>query len=101
MKVSTLATNEGHGPEGVCRDRGCRNENAFIINRGGKQIRVRETWVNPSTYTIPDRGKPGRGLKAVPPLRKGALGDPGFFDLSKGEREKIVFERARKVGEKK
>lgn len=73
------------GLKGFAETEDAETRNAFTINRGGKQIRVRETWVNPSTYTIPDRGKPGRGLKAVPPLRKGALGDPGFFDLSKGE----------------
>ncbi len=74
---------------------------AYTINRGGKVIRVKETWIRPTTYTVPDRGKPGRGPKVIPPLRKGALGGPGFFDLPLEEQKKIVFERARKVGEKK
>jgi hypothetical protein len=84
----------------VVHRRGYRRK-GYTINRGGKVIKIKETWVKPSTYTIPDRGKPGRGQKVIPPLRKGALGGSGFFDLSKKEQEKIVFERARKVGEKK
>ena len=57
--------------------------------------------VKASTYTIRDKGAAGRGPKVVPPLEKGALGGPGFFSKSLDQQKKIVFSRARKVGEKK
>gem|GEM_PF-1353301 len=73
----------------------------YTAKRGGKKVQVGRTSVKPSTFTIHDRGKPGRGPKVVPPLQKGALGGPGFFDRSTEEQEKIVFDRAKEVGEKK
>lgn len=36
---------------------------------GGKQVRVK-----PVTYCTPDKGKPGRGPKLIPKLKKGTLG---------------------------
>lgn len=74
---------------------------AYTAKRGGKKVRVSAARVKPSTFKIRDRGKPGRGPKLVPPLEEGALGGPGFFNRSKDEQEKIVFERAKKMGEKK
>jgi hypothetical protein len=62
----------------------------------GKVVRVK-----PTVFYIKDRGGPGRGPKVIPPLREGALGGPGFFEKSPAEQERIVFERARKVGERK
>ena len=55
----------------------------------------------PSTFTIHDRGKPGRGPKLVPPLAKGALGGPGFFNRSAAQQKQILFTRAKKLGERK
>ena len=54
-----------------------------------------------SKFKVRDLGKPGRGPKVVPPLEKGALGGSGFFSRSENEQEQIVFQRGRKVGEKK
>ena len=74
---------------------------AFTAKRGGKKVRVGKARVKPSTFTIRDRGKPGRGPKVVPPLKEGALGGPGFFNRRNAEQKQIVFERAKKLGEKK
>jgi hypothetical protein len=62
----------------------------------GKVIRVK-----PTVYYMKDRGAPGRGPRVIPPLKEGALGGPGFFEKSHAEQERIVFERARKVGERR
>ena len=69
--------------------------------RSGKTVKVSRTRVKPSTFKIPDRGKPGRGRMVVPPLEEGALGGPGFFDRSNDEQEQIVFDRAKNMGERK
>jgi hypothetical protein len=74
---------------------------AFTARRRGKKVRVGRTSVKPSTFTIRDRGKPGRGPKVVPPLAKGALGGPGFFNRPLGKQKQIVFRRAKKLGERK
>lgn len=74
---------------------------AYTAKRGGKKVRVGKSLVKPSTFKTSDRGKKGRGPKVVPPLEKGALGGPGFFDRSNEEQEKIVFKRAKELGEKK
>lgn len=74
---------------------------AYTAKRGGKKVRVARVRVKPSTFKIRDRGKPGRGPKVVPPLEKGAFGGPGFFSRSSDEQKRIVFKRARKMGERK
>ncbi|MGI0019469.1 MAG: hypothetical protein ACREAY_03250 [Nitrososphaera sp.] len=74
---------------------------AYTARRGGKIIRVGKSRVKPSTFKIRDRGKKGRGPEVVLPLKEGALGGPGFFARSKEEQERIVFERAKELGEKK
>lgn len=74
---------------------------AYTAKRGGKKVKVGSSKVKPSTFKTSDRGKKGRGPKVVPPLEKGALGGPGFFGRPNGEQEKIVFSRAKKLGEKK
>lgn len=74
---------------------------AYTVSRGGKKMKINEARVKPSTFKIHDRGKPGRGPKVVPPLEKGALGGPGFFRRSPEQQKRIVFNRARKVGERK
>jgi hypothetical protein len=74
---------------------------AYTSKRGGRKIKVAESRVKPSTFRIIDRGKSGRGPKLVPPLAKGALGGPGFFNRPSEEQKKIVFNRAKKMGEKK
>lgn len=74
---------------------------AFTAKRGGKKVRVSKGRVKPSTFTIRDRGKPGRGPKVVPPLKEGALGGPGFFNRPNAEQKQIVFRRAKKLGERK
>ncbi len=74
---------------------------AYTAKRGGKKIRVAKARVKPSTFKVRDRGKPGRGPKVVPPLAKGALGGPGFFNRSSDEQKQIVFKRAEKLGERK
>jgi hypothetical protein len=74
---------------------------AYTARRGGKKVRVGATRVGPSRFTIRDRGAKGRGPKLVPPLERGALGGPGFFNRPGSEQEKIVFNRAKRLGEKK
>lgn len=74
---------------------------AYTAKRGGKTIHVKKSHVRPSTFKVSDRGKKGRGPKLVPPLEEGALGGPGFFHRSKEEQERTVFERAKRLGEKK
>lgn len=74
---------------------------AFTARRGGKKVRIGSSRVKPSTFKISDRGKPGRGPKLVPPLARGALGGPGFFNRPKAEQKQIVFRRAEKLGERK
>ena len=74
---------------------------AFTARRGGKKVRVSRAVVKSSTFSIRDRGKPGRGPKLVPPLAKGALGGPGFFKRPTTQQKQIVFRRAKKLGERK
>jgi hypothetical protein len=74
---------------------------AYVAKRGGKEVRVSAARIKPSKFKVRDLGKPGRGPKVVPPLEKGALGGSGFFSRSENEQEQIVFQRGRKVGEKK
>lgn len=64
-------------------------------------VRVAKARVKPSTFKISDRGKRGRGPKVVPPLKKGALGGPGFFNRPSNEQKQIVFRRAKKIGERR
>jgi hypothetical protein len=73
----------------------------YTATRNGKKVKVGPARVKPSTFKIRDRGKAGKGPKVVPPLEKGALGGPGFFARSESEQERIVFERAKVMGEKK
>ena len=74
---------------------------AYTAKRGGKKVRVGRSTVKPSTFRISDRGRPGRGPKVVPPLAKGALGGPGFFNRPSDEQKQIVFRRAKRMGERK
>jgi hypothetical protein len=74
---------------------------AFTARRGGKKIRIAKARVKPSMFRISDRGKRGRGPKVIPPLKKGALGGPGFFNRPSNEQKEIVFRRAKKLGERK
>lgn len=74
---------------------------AYTARRGAKRVRVGATRVGPSKFKISDRGKKGRGPKIVPPLEKGALGGAGFFNRPSKEQEKIVFNRAKRLGERK
>lgn len=74
---------------------------AFTAKRGGKKVRIGKARVRPSTFKIRDRGKPGRGPKLVPPLAKGALGGPGFFDRPRNQQKQIIFRRAKRMGERK
>jgi hypothetical protein len=73
----------------------------YTTTRRGKKVKISPAKVKPSTFKTRDRGKAGRGPKVVPPLEKGALGGPGFFDRPEAEQEGIVFERARQMGERK
>jgi hypothetical protein len=82
------------------RRKGYRRK-GYTATRRGKKVKVGPARVKPSTLKVRDRGKAGRGPKVVPPLEEGVLGGPGFFDRSKAEQERIAFERAREVGEKK
>jgi hypothetical protein len=82
------------------RRKGYRRK-AYTARRGGKKVRVGSSRVKPSTFQTSDRGKPGRGPKVVPPLEKGALGGPGFFNRPRDEQKQIVFRRAKKMGEKR
>lgn len=45
----------------------------FTITRGGKKIYIPPAYIPPTKIRVPDRGKPGRGEKVIPPLRKGAM----------------------------
>jgi hypothetical protein len=74
---------------------------AYTARRGGKTVKIGKAKVKPSTFKIRDRGKPGRGPKLVPPLAKGALGGPGFFNRPRDQQKQIVFRRAKKLGERK
>ncbi|AIF85264.1 hypothetical protein NTE_03235 [Candidatus Nitrososphaera evergladensis SR1] len=74
---------------------------AYTAKRGGKTVKVGKSRVKPSTFKARDRGKKGRGPKIVPPLEEGALGGSGFFNRTNDEQERIVFERAKELGEKK
>jgi hypothetical protein len=74
---------------------------AFTARRRGKTVRIGRAKVKPSTFTIRDRGKPGRGPKLVPPLARGALGGPGFFNRPRDQQKQIVFRRAKRLGERK
>ena len=74
---------------------------AFTAKRGGKTIKIAKARVGPSTFKVRDRGNPGRGPKVVPPLEKGALGGPGFFSRPAEKQKQIVFNRAKKMGERK
>jgi len=84
------------------RRKGYKRKGYTATRKGGKKVKVSPAKVKPSsTFKIRDRGKAGRGPKVVPPLKKGALGGPGFFDRPKSDQENIVFNRAREIGERK
>lgn len=74
---------------------------AFTASRAGKKVAVASAKVKPSVFRVADRGKPGRGPKVVPPLKKGALGGPGFFNRKQEEQKGIVSRRAKRLGEKR
>ena len=65
-----------------------------------KRIRVKKSKVTKTTFMIKDRGKPGKGPKILPKLKKGGLG----FSL-KGKTQtqinKLALAHAKKVGERK
>ncbi len=64
---------------------------AFTTKRG---VRVETT-----TFTIKDRGKPGRGKRIIPALRKGALGVKFTNPTSTRRRKEIAL--AKRIGEKR
>lgn len=74
---------------------------AYTARRGGKTVHVGATRVGPSRFKISDRGKKGRGPRIVPPLERGALGGPGFFRRPASDQERIVFARAKRLGERR
>jgi hypothetical protein len=74
---------------------------SYTSKRGSKKVKISATRVKPSTFKIRDRGKAGRGPKMIPPLEEGALGGKGFFDRPNHEQERIVFDRAKEMGERK
>jgi hypothetical protein len=73
----------------------------YTATRGGKKVHVSPARVGSTTFTIQDRGGPGRGPKVVPPLEEGSLGGKGFFDKPASERHAIEKKVARAQGEKK
>lgn len=66
---------------------------------GGKTVNRRGHYVHPSMFTITDRGAQGRGPQVIPPLRRGGLGGPGFFEKSDGEQRRILAHVAATEGE--
>ena len=92
---------EEYGQNNTCPKKRIQKERYTATRRGRKKVKVSPAKVKPSTFKIRDRGKAGRGPKIVPPLKKGALGGPGFFDRPEGDQENIVFNRARETGERK
>lgn len=76
----------GGCPSGQIRRKG------YSYVRDGKRVRV------PSTC-IKDRGKPGKGPKVIPPLKKGALEKFGYHtDESADKRHKALAKSVKKVG---
>lgn len=73
----------------------------FVQIRRGRTIQVSPSRVRGSTFLARDRGKRGRGPKVIPPLRKGTLGGPGFFDQPDAERRAALRKVASKIGERK
>lgn len=63
-------------------------------------VRVKATNIPASTFKIKDRGRPGRGSKVLPKLKKGTLGGPGFFKKSAKGRHIIESRAAKRKGEK-
>lgn len=65
-----------------------------VPSMGGRMTRIAR-----STFTIRDRGKPGRGPKILPTLKKGALGVS--FDAPPSVRRRIEAKLTKRIGEKK
>lgn len=72
------------------------------FRRKGKRIpatSVKRTKVPRTIFTIKDRGRPGRGPKILPRLRKGGLGFP-LKGRSQSEINRNALRHARAVGER-
>ena len=67
--------------------------------RKGKKIRRRGFRVKSSSFSIFDRGSPGRGPRLIPILKKGTLG----VDFSKPTkvRRRVIANLCRRIGERK
>lgn len=72
----------------------------YMKTRSGKKVYVKPHKVKSSRFKIKDRGRPGRGKKIIPKLKRGGLGGKGFFKKSKGQQEKIAFNVAKIKGER-
>ena len=69
-------------------------------SKSGKLYYVPSHYVKPTSYKMKDLGKPGRGKKVIPKLRRGGLGGKGFFKKSYGSQKRVVFNVAKIKGEK-
>jgi len=67
------------------------------IRKGG--IKVKGTYVPPATYTIEDRGAPGRGKKIITDLKEGRLKKYGYsIDKPAEERRKALAKAVEEYG---
>ena len=69
---------------------------AFVVHRNGKRIKMKATYVSPTTFTIKDRGRKGRGQKVIP-VRKGKLA-PYHISLPEAERHRILARKVKTYG---
>jgi len=79
--------------------KGFVKESFMRKNPQGGTTRVKKTRVSPSSFLIKDRGKPGRGKRVLPKLKKGTLGVK--FSSPIASRRRMLIAKARAIGEQR
>ena len=72
----------------------------YSHSKQGRRIWVKPHNVNSSSFLIKDRGRKGAGPYILPQPKAGGLGGKGFFKKTHAQQIKIVFNVAKKKGEK-
>jgi len=65
----------------------------YSYRRGGKVIHVKRHFVPPTTFTIRDRGKKGKGPKVIP-IKRGALTKHGYSTKKSAKARHAALKKA-------
>ena len=72
----------------------------WATSKSGKRYFVPSHYIKSTSYKMKDLGRPGRGKKVIPKLKRGGLGGKGFFKKSYGSQKRTVFNVAKVKGER-